>query len=146
MMRYRETGPVHLDFHRTANGTMAYLRTQYGLEFLDGVLRRTAREVYRALHEDLRRGDPEHWLEHARYFLEREGGEYEIQREGDVIRLIVRRCPARAYLRARGIEPDPAFCRQTVVMNETWAEGTPFEITTEVLGEGRCCQTLRRRP
>jgi len=144
-MRYAETGEVHMDFHRTTNGTIAYLRKNYGEEFLDEVFRATARDVYRAIREDLLRGDPEHLVEHWRYFFDREGGQYEIEREGGVIRMKVSRCPAVAYLEGRGIEIDPAFCRQTVVVNEALAEGTPFEIETEVLGGGRCVQTIRRR-
>ena len=58
-MRYKETGELHMDFHRTTNGTIAYLREQYGQDFLDEVFRRTAHDVYRAIHQDLRRGDPD---------------------------------------------------------------------------------------
>ena len=144
-MRYRETGEVHLDFHRTMNGTIAYLRRKHGLKFLDQVLRRTAHAVYRAIHRDLKRGDTEQLVEHWAYFLGREKGAFRIARRGGEIRLTVRRCPAVAYLQKRGIAIDPAFCRQTVVVNAALAEGTPFEITTEVLGCGRCIQTIRRR-
>ena len=144
-MRYRETGQVHLDFHRTMNGTIAFLRERYGLAFLDEVLRSTAREVYRAIREDLLRGAPEHLVEHWTYFFGREGGDYALERDGETIRLVVRRCPAVACLEARGIAIDPAFCRQTVAINAALAEGSPFEIATEVLGGGRCVQTLRRR-
>ena len=56
-MRYRETGQVHMDFHRTLNGTIAYLRETYGVAFLDEVLRRTARDVYRSIRDDLERGE-----------------------------------------------------------------------------------------
>ncbi len=128
-MRYRDTGELHLDFHRTTNGTIAYLRRRHGLRFLDGVFRRTAQEVYRSIWEDLKGGDPRQLVKHWR----------------DEIRLTVTQCPAVAYLRRRGIRVDPAFCRQTIAMNRAWSEGTPFEITTEVLGKGRCIQTLRRR-
>ena len=133
-----------MDFHRTTNGTIAYVREKYGEEFLAGIFRRTAHDVYRAIREDLMRGDPEHLVEHWMHFFNREGGEYTIDREGDEIRMTVHRCPAVAYLMERGIEIDPAFCRQTVVINQALAEGTPFEITTEVLGGGRCVQTIRR--
>ncbi len=143
-MRYKETGEVHMDFHRTTNGTISYLRKTHGDQFLDEVFRRTARDVYRSIHEDLKRGDPEQLVEHWTYFFDREKGEYALEREGETIRFIVKKCPAIAYLQERGIEVDPAFCRQTVVMNQTWSEGTPFEITTEVLGGGRCVQTIRR--
>lgn len=145
-MRYRDTGEVHLDFHRTTNGTIAYLRQHYGREVLDETFRRTAQDVYRALHEDLKRGDPEPLVEHVTYYMAREGGACRVERTEDTIRLIVDRCPAIAYLQRKGIAIDPDFCRQTVVMNDAWSEGTPFLITTEVLGDGRCVQTIRRRP
>jgi predicted ArsR family transcriptional regulator len=144
-MRYRETGEVHRDFHRTTNGTIAYLRQRYGQDFLDEVFRRAARDVYRSIRDDLLAGDPEQLVEHWTYFLDREGGDYALERDGDTVRLTVHRCPAVAYLASRGIEPDPAFCRQTIVVNEALAEGSPFEVTTDVLGGGRCVQTLRRK-
>ena len=144
-MRYRETGEVHLDFHRTLNGTIGYLREHYGPEFLDETFRRTARDVYRAIHDDLKQGDPEQLVEHWTYFFEREGGQYTLERKDGEIRFVVHQCPAIAYLQSRGIPVDEAFCRQTVVINDTFAEGTPFKITTEVLGGGECVQTIRGR-
>lgn len=144
-MRYRDTGEVHLDFHRTANGTIAYLRANYGREFLDETFRRTARNVYAAIREDLKRGDAEHLVEHWTYFFDREGGRYALERNGEEIRFVVERCPAVDYLQSRGIPIDEDFCRQTVVVNDALAEGTPFEISTEVLGGGKCVQTIHRR-
>jgi hypothetical protein len=144
IMRYKDTGEVHMDFHRTTNGTIAYLRKNYGREFLDDTFRRTARDVYRSIREDLLRGDPEQLVEHWSYYFDREGGDYTIERLEGEIRMTVRRCPAVAYLMKRGTPVDPDFCRQTVVINEALAEGSPFEVRTEVLGGGRCVQTIRR--
>lgn len=144
-MRYKETGQVHLDFHRTTNGTIAYLRQQHGAEFLNEAFRRTAHDVYRAIHEDLKRGDPEQLVEHWIYYFDREDGEYRIDRKDDQIVMTVTQCPAIAYLQRQGIEIDPAFCQQTVIINDALAEGTPFEIDTKVLGEGKCIQTIRRK-
>ena len=144
-MRYRETGEVHIDFHRTTNGTIAYLRKTYGEDFLDETFKRTARGVYRSIREDLLAGDPSQLVEHWRYFFEREGGEFEIEESDGEIRMTVHRCPAIAHLQRKGIDVDPAFCRQTIVINEALAEGSPFEITTEVLGGGQCVQTIRRK-
>lgn len=144
-MRYQETGEVHLDFHRSTNGTITYLRDNYDREFLDDTFRRMGRDVYRAIHEDLRLGNPGHLVEHWTYYFDREGGLYTLEREDDEIRFIVHQCPAIAYLQSRGIPVDPDFCRQTIIINDTLAESTPFEITTEVLGGGRCVQTIRRR-
>jgi predicted ArsR family transcriptional regulator len=144
-LRYQETGEVHIDFHRSTNGTITHLRDTYGREFLDETFRRMAENVYRAIHDDLKAGDPEQLVEHWTHFFEREGGQFTLERKDGEIRFVVQRCPAVAYLQSRGIAIDPDFCRQTVVVNETLAEGTPFEITTEVLGGGKCVQTIRRR-
>ena len=144
-MRYQETGEVHLDFHRTMNGTIGYLRERYGIEMLDEILRRTAKGVYRAIRDDLMAGNPEHLLEHWTYFLAREGGRFTVERSEGEIRVTVDRCPAAAYLRDRGIALDPAFRRQTTVLNEALGEGTPFEVTTEVLDDLRYIQTIRKR-
>ena len=144
-MRYKDTGEVHRDFHRGLNGTIAYLRERHGDAFLDDLFRRMGRDVYRSIREDLERGEPRQLVEHWTWYFDREGGEYTLARTAEETRFEVRRCPAIAYLEDRGVEVDPAFCRQTVVVNEAMAEGTPFEITTEVLGGGRCVQTLRKR-
>ena len=143
-MRYKETGEVHMDFHKVANATIRYLRTHYGDAFLDEVLRRTAHDVYRSIHDDLKRGDPDQLVAHWTYFFDREGGDYSLEREGDEIRLTVKQCPAIGHLKKKGVEMDPSFCRQTVVLNEALSEGTPFEIRTQVQGDGRCIQTVRR--
>ena len=144
-MRYREEGQVHMDFHRTTNGTIAYLRNNYGQDFLDETFRATARDVYKSIREDLERGDASQLVEHWRYFFSREGGDYEISEECDEIRLEVKRCPAVSYLQGKSIEVDPGFCRQTSVVNSTLVENSEFEIETQVLGNGRCVQTLRKR-
>ena len=143
-MRYRETGQVHMDFHRTTNATLTYLREKYGQDFVDEITRRTARAVYRAIHQDLQQGNPEHLVEHWTYFFDREQGQYELQRADGEIRFIVKRCPAVAYLQEKGLPIDPHFCRQTVVLNHALAQDTPFQIETDVQGNGRCVQTIRR--
>jgi len=101
--------------------------------------------VYRSIRADLKRGDPSQLLAHWAHFFRREHARFRIDRRRGVIRLTVHRCPAVAYLRRHGLKVDPAFCRQTVTVNAALAEGTPFEITTAVLGGGRCVQTIRRR-
>jgi hypothetical protein len=143
-LRYQDTGEVHLDFHRTTNGTIAYLRQKHGAEFLDDVFRHTAQDVYRSIWDDLKQGDPEQLVTHWTYFMEREKGVYKIEREGNEIRFIVLQCPATTYLRNRGIVVDPEFRRQTITMNQAWSEGTPFEITTKITGEDAYVQTIRR--
>ena len=144
-MRYTETGEVHMGFHRGLNGTIAYLRKKYGEKFLDETFRRMAHDVYRSIREDLQGGYVRQLVEHWRYFFEREGGDFTIEERPDEVRFSVSRCPAISYLQSKGIEIDPAFCRQTIVINRALAEGSPFQIDTEVLGGGRCLQTVRRK-
>jgi hypothetical protein len=140
-----ETGKVHMEFHRGLNGTIAYLRKKYGDEFVDEIFRRMAHDVYRSIRQDLQGGDKKQLVKYWRYFFEREGGDFSIEESGDEVRFSVSRCPAISYLQKKGIEIDPAFCRQTVVINSALAEGSPFEIDTEVFGGGRCLQTIRRK-
>lgn len=144
-MRYKETGRVHMDFHRTMNGTIAYLHKKYSEEFLDETFRRTAHEVYRSIWEDLKHGNTRQLVEHWRYFFSREGGDYAFESQGDEIRMTVNCCPAIAYLQKRGVKVDSAFCHQTMVVNAALSEDTPFQIETKVLGNGRCVQTIRKR-
>ncbi len=144
-MRYKDTGNLHLDFHRTTNGTIAYLRKTYGEAFLDDIIRNTARDVYKAIRADLMAGNPEHLIEHWIYYLEREGGAFTVERRDDETRVEVTRCPAAATLKAHGISLDEAFRHQTTVLNEALAEGTPFEIITEVFDDLHYVETVRRR-
>ena len=50
MLRYRETGPVHPDFHRTLNGTIAYLHRQLFSSGFHGD-QTQVREIWRTLYE-----------------------------------------------------------------------------------------------
>jgi hypothetical protein len=144
-MRYRDTGNLHLDFHRMTNGTITYLRERYGVAFLDEVIRRTARDVYQSLRADLLAGNPEPLIEHWTYYLEREGGDFSVERKDGEVRVNVHRCPAAGYLRECGLIPDPAFRRQTTVLLDALCEGTPFNVSTEVHDELRYTLTLHRR-
>ena len=115
------------------------------METLEEIFRRTAQRVYRDMYERLKEGDTEALAEHWEYYLQREGGEYTITREKGQTTLTISRCPAIAYLREHGFVPDEAFCKTTRMLNEGFSEGTPFRITTEILGDGKCIQTIRER-
>jgi hypothetical protein len=41
--------------------------------------------------------------------------------------------------------PVGVFCDQTVLLNEAWCEGTPFEAVTEITAMDAALQTVRRR-
>jgi len=121
--------------------SLSYPPEQWSSEY-DGP---DARVTIPQLRDDLMAGNPEHLLEHWTYYLEREGGEFTVERTPTEISVTVHRCPAAAYLAERGIPLDPAFRHQTTVLNEALAEGTPFEVTTEVIDDFRYVQTIRKR-
>ncbi len=142
-MRYRETGNVHKDFHLATNRTIKYILSNYGLDFLRELFRRTAQLVYKVIYNALREGNPEPWIEHMSYFFEREGGVFAIKRTDNAILFEVKECPAVKHLKNRGVSPSIDFCLQTSLLNEAWSENTKFDIRTIVVGEGRCYQILK---
>jgi len=143
MLRYRETGELHKDFHGSMNAAVEYVGSRYGRDGLREVFRNTAQKVYRSINEKLKAGDWSELLEHWNYFMAREGADFSIVVTETEAVLTVRRCPAVAHLRDLGMAPSAFFCDQTVLLNEAWCEGTPFEAVTETTGEGSCVQRIR---
>jgi hypothetical protein len=145
MLRYRETGELHKDFHGSMNTAVEYVGSRYGREGLRVVFGKTAQRVYRSIYEGLKRGDWNELVEHWRYFMDREGANYTLSITNEAVVMTVKICPAVAHLRKLGMTPSKFFCDQTVLLNEVWCEGTPFEAVTEITGEGSCVQTIRRK-
>ena len=144
-MRYKDTGEVHKDFHLAMNTSISYILKVYGVDVLRRVFKRTAQNVYREVYESLRAGNARPLCEHIEYYFSREGGEYKRSDSGDETVFTVSRCPAVEHLVSRGYPWTDEFCLQTKLLNEGWAEGTHFDITTEVTGEGSCVQIIRRK-
>ena len=143
-MRYIDKGNLHLAFHAVNNACIKYIREEYGIKTLKEVFRRVAQCVYRDVYRHLKNGEAKALVEYWDYYLEREKADYTIEEKGDEIILRINKCPAIAYLNEHSIVPDPAFCEQTKVVNDAFSEGTQFSITTEILREGKCIQTVRR--
>ena len=143
-MRYRETGELHKDFHANMNATLEYVGRRYGRDALRKLFRETAHKVYGSIYEKLKAGDLSELVEHWRYFMDREGADYSLEESEESVVMTVQKCPAIAHLRKLGLQPSEFFCDQTTLLNEAWCEGTPFEATTEITGEGSCIQRIRR--
>ena len=124
---------------------MNYLIDNFGEEAARKVLRRTATEVYRTMHEGLQRGDRTELLEWWRYYLDREDGKYRLEETPDGAVLTVESCPAQAHLRKRGISGGKRTCWATRVLNDALCENSPYEIVLEETGEASCCQILRKK-
>ena len=144
-MRYRCAGEVHRDFHASVLDGVNYLVDNFGEEAARQVLGRTAKGVYRTMHDALVRGDAAELLDWWRYYLDREGGVYTLETTDDGAVLTVSACPAQAHLKRRGILGSKRTCWATRVLNDALCEGSPFEIVLEETGEGSCRQVLRRR-
>ena len=145
MLRYRSTGEVHKDFHGLTCATLHYLIDNYGKDALCEVLRNTAQKVYKSIHEGLKNDVPDELLEFWSYYLEREKGDFSIEKTENIIRLTVKDCPAMRHLVKMEQQPDPLMCEATGIFNAALAEGSSFELTTERTGEFSCVQTLKKR-
>lgn len=144
-MQYRCSGEIHRDFHASVLDGVNYLIDNFGEEAARKVLRRTATEVYRTMHEGLQRGDRTELLEWWRYYLDREGGKYRLEETSDGAILTVESCPAQTHLANRGIPGGKRTCWATRILNEALCEDSPYEIVLEETGESSCRQVLRKK-
>ena len=145
-LRYACKGELHKDFHASVLDGINYLVDNYGEAAAREVLKATAQQVYRTMHEKLVRGDESELVEWWRYYMDREQGDYSIEERGPGETVLsVRACPALAHLEKRGIPGGRRSCWATRVLNDALCEGSPFEIVLEETGECGCRQVLRRR-
>lgn len=145
-MRYKDTGEVHMDFHLATNKTIEYVLSEYGLDFLKELFRRTAQNVYRDIYNGLRRGDSQKLLEHWSYYYTREKGGFIITESSNEVCFHVTECPAVRHLITNKIPVNRNFYLQMELMNNAWSEDTPFNIETSVIAEGEYTMTIRRNP
>ena len=91
-LRYASGGELHRDFHASILDGANYLRDSYGEDALREVLYNTGTKVYRTLHEKLVSGDCSELLAWWRYYMDREGADYELEETDDGAVLTVRDC------------------------------------------------------
>ena len=144
-MRYEHTGNVHKDFHLATNTTIRYVLDQYGPDFLRELFRRTAQKVYADIYGHLKNGDADPLLEHWKYYYDREDGKYQVNTTPTSIEFAVEDCPAVRHLHQRDTAVTDEFYLQSALLNDGWSEGTPFVVSTEVVGDGRYTMTIRKR-
>ena len=144
-MRYTATGEVHKDFHLATNATIEFVLSEYGKDFLAELFRRTARNIYRDIYENLQKGNYQPLLEHWKYYYTREQGIFSISEEEEGFCFHVTDCPAVRHLKEKNVPIADSFYFQISLLNEAWAGGTPFEIETQLISEGEYKMTVRRR-
>ena len=145
-LRYAFKGDVHKDFHVSTLDGINYLLDNYGEESVRRVLFNTGTKVFRQMHEKLVKGDSSELIAWWRYYMDREGGKYELREDGDgTAVLTVGECPALKHLKARKITGGERTCWATNILNEAFCKDSPFEIVLERTGDCSCRQVLRRR-
>ena len=144
-LRYHETGNIHLDFHGATNTTIDFIVANYGVAVLHEIFEKVGKNVYADIRAHLIAGDAQELVRHWRHFFERENADFDIAVEDDEIVLTVHRCPAYAHVQKIAPSVSPWFCDQTVKTNEAMAEGSPFEVATEITGPGTCRQIIQKR-
>jgi len=140
MLRYKSEGEVHKDFHGLTCATLHYLLEHYGEKAMETILKNTAQNVYKTIHEALKCGDLTELAEYWEYYLNREGGEFAMEQLGGGIKLTVRNCPALRHLVKLQQEPDHILCDATKLFNEALAEDSPFRAEVKSTGTFSCEQ------
>lgn len=144
-MRYKDTGELHMDFHGATNTTINYIVENFGKEALTEIFSCVGKDVYKSIRDGLMNDDPSELIEHLKYYLDREHGEYSLTENKDGFVLDVTKCPAVAHVKKLGLELSKHFCCQTIDVNNAMCDGTPWQCETEIIEEGVCRQTFSRR-
>ena len=144
-LRYNDQGNVHMDFHGATNTTINFIIKKYGIDTMNDIFKKVGNDVYADIKEHINEGNIKMLAKHWQHFFDREGADYSISVKEDEIILTVKKCTAYEHVRKLVGIVSPHFCDQTIKTNEAIAEGTPYKITTEILGEGSCKQIIRKR-
>ena len=144
-LRYRDKGNVHMDFHGATNTTINFIIEKYGIETMNDIFKKVGNDVYADMKKHIQSGNIKVLAEHWQHFFDREGADFSISIKEDEIILTVKRCTAYEHVKKLVGKVSSNFCNQTIKTNEAIAEGTPYEIKTEILGEASCKQIIRKR-
>ena len=145
MLRYKSEGELHKDFHALRCATLHYLVEKHGQSAIEEILRNTAQNVYKTMHEGLKKGDCTELCEFWEYYFSREGGDFAIERLADGVRLAVNDCPVLRQLVRMGLKPDEIMCDAAKIFNDALAEGSPYSAELKKTGVFSCEQIFKRR-
>lgn len=135
-----------MDFHGASNTTIDFIIENYGIEAMDDIFARVAKDVYADIRKHLNAGNAGELVKHWRHFFNREGADYAIDVNEDEVVLTVKHCTAYHHVQKIAPKVSEHFCEQTIKTNEAMADGSPFEVTTKITGPGACRQIIRKRP
>lgn len=145
-LRYACKGELHKDFHASILDGITYMLDNYGEESIRRILFTTGTKVYRQMHEKMIAGDTSELIEWWRYYMDREGGTYDIEEHTDGTAVFtVKDCPAQRHLEKRKISGGARTCWATRILNDAICSDSPYEIVTDRTGDFSCRQVLRKR-
>ena len=146
-MRYKENNEIHKDFHGATLMSANYIVANYGIEALQKIMHEVGTKVYMQINNKLKDGDTSELIEYKEYFLEREGGEFEmVKHDNGLFDLTVSKCPMMEHLKKLGMEINDNFYLLNRFLNEALCDGTPYELSYEKLDNGvtRECLTFKK--
>jgi hypothetical protein len=145
IVRYKDTGELHMDFHGATNTTIKYIVDHFGEEALTEIFTCVGKDVYKSIHNGLMNDDPSELIEHLNYYLSREKADYTLEENRDGFILLVNECPAVRHIKKIGLELSPYFHRQDIDISNAMCDGTPWQCETEIIEPGKYRQTFSRR-
>ncbi len=132
------------DFYFAINATFRFVHEQWGEEALERYWEAMGKEYFAPLSEQFRaRGLDAVETYWRHFFAEEPGGDVEVAREGDRVRIEVRECPAIKHLRAHDREVMPLYCRHCHHVSTAIAEAAGLRFRLEG-GGGECRQVFGR--
>lgn len=136
---------VHKDFHGALSFGLQFLEQNYGAEGLGDFLRGLAETVYAPLVDHLRTRGLEALHDHWRAVFDLEEGDVELELQGEMLVLRVRRCPAICHMQEHGYPIADHFCEHTRIVNEAVCKAAGYVAEVEHdQNAGRCVQRFRR--
>jgi hypothetical protein len=120
---------LHKDFHKALNWALIYLAENYGEAAIREYLHDFAVKYYSPLIDALNHEGLVALQNHFARLYAIEGGDVQIARQADPasLTIVVRRCPAVAYIVAAGDVVSPLFHLTSETVNEAICQNTPYQ-------------------
>jgi hypothetical protein len=132
---------LHRDFHGALCYAIKYLDETLGPIATEEYLRQVGKSVFKPLITQLRQEGLAALEKQWNRVFSLEGGEFHMGREGEVLVLRVRRCPAIEHLKRTNQLFTHRFCMSTVVVNRTVCSEAGYSCSCKYeSGAGACIQ------
>lgn len=132
---------LHKDFHGALCYAIKYLDDNFCRQATEEYLRQVADTYFAPLMKRLKEKGLSALESHWQEVFSKEGGEFKLYYDDNVLILEVAKCPAISHLKKRGMLFTNRFCRTTVVINQAICKKAGFECSCRYEhGQGKCVQ------